>query len=86
MDNVYNMNTCRAMRALLDYLGEQYRDRLEIIDGLPEIDRAYIYNADQLGDCWSVYVPEDHLICGSARLICISKKTYTVCFDGRVGE
>lgn len=86
MDNAYTRNKKLAMEALLRYLGEQYRDRLEIIDGLPEYEKHKIYNADKMSDCWSVYVSDDRKCVGSSRIVCISKNTYTICFDGRVGE
>jgi len=47
----------QALETAMCYLGEQqYRGRLEILDGLPEQHCLYI--AGEMKDCWSVVVPE----------------------------
>ncbi len=78
------MNKERALEAALNYLGEQYRGKLEIIDGVDKYAKNCLYWIPQ--SCWSAYVFNDPPSIGATRIICISKKTYTVCYDGMVGE
>jgi hypothetical protein len=86
MGVVYDAGRHRALQAAISYLGEQYRGRLEIMDALPEYEKRCLYNAEKMDECWSLYVPEADLIVGGARILCISKKTFRVIFDGRLGE
>ena len=76
MDDEYTRNKKRAMEVALCYLGEQYRGRIEIVCGLPEAEK----------NCWFVYVPDEFLSAGSSRIVCMSKDTCTVFFDGTVGK
>jgi len=86
MDDDYTAGRQRALLVALGYLGLHYRGRLEIMDGLPEYEKSCMYNAGAMDECWSLYVPESDLLVGGSRIVCISKKTFRVIFDGRLGE
>lgn len=82
MSHKHTSSKQQVLEVVLCYLGEQYSGRLEIIDGLPEQHCLYIVG--DMNDCWSVIVPNPDdcwIIDGQPRIVCISKRTCTVCFD-----
>lgn len=73
----------QAFNIAINYLGEQIRGRFEISTSLP----ANIYNRERLKGSWVVRVPSCGLVStlGAGRIICISRKTGEILYDGSDG-
>lgn len=76
-----------AMRAAIKYLGEQYRGRLAMMDGIPQEELENFCNDEAYKNCWCICVPNKHLCTvGAQRMIGITKDTCMICFDQMVGD
>ncbi len=76
-----------ALKAALIYLGQQYKGMLKVIDSLPDIYSG-IYRAKDLKDSWVLKVPKlshEPQTVGRGRIICISKETGQIIYDGSDG-
>lgn len=79
-----------ALQVAIKYLGEQYLKLLsvsDIDDKLPEY--AAIYRRKEINNCWIICVPalphESGRLDGG-RVICISKDTGKILYDGSDGS
>jgi hypothetical protein len=72
-----------ARKIAIRYLGEQYLGSLAFHDALP--DYAHIYTNVPLEDLWFVPVPSNTYKVGGGRLVCISRKTGQIVYDGPDG-
>ncbi len=76
-----------ALKIALNYLGQQYRGLLKVTDTLPDTS-GLIYNANGLKDSWVIRVPKrsnEPLSVGMGQIICISKATGKIIYDGPDG-
>lgn len=79
-----------ALQVAIKYLGEQYLGLLsvsDIDDKLPEY--AAIYSSDGFKNCWVICVPalpHESGRVGGGRVICISKDTGKILYDGSDGS
>ncbi|MFA5321450.1 MAG: hypothetical protein WC373_02155 [Smithella sp.] len=56
----------------------------EIQEGVPK--GCLFYNMPEDEPCWTAHIPSQKPMIGSARYICISKKSGKVIYDGSKGE
>ena len=79
------INEEKALQIIRKYLIQQEQSRkLEIQDGLPE--GCILYGVPEDEPCWTVWIPSDTPRIGCGRIICISKETGKILYDGNVGE
>lgn len=74
----------QAYQIAIRYLGEQMQGRIKLTSTLP----ANIYNREQLKGAWVVRVPSQGpmFVLGAGRIICISRNTGKILYDGSDGE
>jgi hypothetical protein len=75
-----------ALEIAIKNLGEQYRDKIKITDKLPRSHNIHMAHTGALKNCWVIYVPFPIQGVGPSRVLCISKKSGKIIFDGIAGE
>ena len=73
----------KAMEIAIKYLGTQHEGSLEIDNTLPTT--ACIYGVERLKNSWVINIPSWTPHVGEGRIICISKKTGEITYDGSDG-
>ncbi len=73
----------KARIIAVKYLKMQHAESLSIEDTLPKY--AHIYTNVPLKDLWFIPVPGDGTSIGCGRMICISKETGQIVYDGPDG-
>jgi hypothetical protein len=78
------INLEQAYRIAIKYLGEQMRGRIKLASLVPMMN---IYDRDRLKSSWVVRVPSPlgQSMTGPGRIICISRKTGKILYDGSDG-
>lgn len=74
----------KALQMIRKHLSRQIPRNLEIQDGLPE--GCILYGVPKDEPCWTAWIPSERSMVGSSRIICISKKTGRVIYDGLSNE
>lgn len=73
----------KALEIAVQYLADQIHGQLSFIDNPP----VGVYGNEEITDCWCILVSDTHIQhIGAGRVICISKHTGDIIFDGFVGE
>jgi hypothetical protein len=73
-----------ALQHVLKYLGEQYKGKLGLTEGVP----LNLYWPGNRADYWSVHIPTiqpQELHVGVGRLLIVSKQTGEIVYDGSDG-
>lgn len=76
----------KVLQIICKHLMQQITEDIEIQDGLT--DGCTFYGVDQVKaePCWTVRIPPEQLRTGPSHIICISKKTSRIIYDGFTNE
>ncbi|PKN68508.1 MAG: hypothetical protein CVU54_14415 [Deltaproteobacteria bacterium HGW-Deltaproteobacteria-12] len=70
----------RALRIIQKYISRQVPKDLELRDGIPE--GCILYGVSDYEPCWSVLILSEESRTGPSRIICVSKKSAKIIYDG----
>jgi len=74
----------RARRCIRRHLMQQLPADFLLHDGIP--DGCSIYSISRNEPCWTAWIPSKQIRVGATRLICVSKQSGKVIYDGQTGE
>lgn len=74
----------KALHIIREHLMQRVSCDFEIQDGLPE--GCIIYGVTLTEPCWTAWIPSAVPRIGSSRIICLSKKTGHIIYDGFTNE
>jgi hypothetical protein len=77
-----NLTREKALQIVLQYLTAEMHCSIHIQDGIPT--GCTFYGIDQVKSepCWMASIPPESSMVGQGRIICISKKTCRIIYDG----
>jgi len=74
----------KALQIIRKHLIKQVPHDIEIQDGIPE--GRVLYGVPKDEPCWTACIPSEVMMIGPSRIICISKKTGKIIYDGFTNE
>jgi hypothetical protein len=74
----------KALQIIRKHLMQKVLRNIEIQDGLPKGCILYSVPSDE--PCWTVRIPPEQLRTGPSHIICISKNTGRIIYDGFTNE
>lgn len=74
----------KALRIICKQLMREVLHDIEIQDGIPE--GRILYGVPKDEPCWTACMPSEVMMMGPSRIICMSKKTGRIIYDGLTNE
>src|SRR5664279_5497274 len=65
-------------------LSGKYRKIFELHDSIPE--GCILYGISNDEPCWTIIIPPEETRTGPSRIICVSKKSGKIIYDGSTGD
>lgn len=72
----------KALQIIRKHLIAQVPRDFEIQDGIPDGCTFYGIDKVKAEPCWTAFIPSQETRTGSSHIICISKKTGRILYDG----